>query len=804
MFTWLARIILRNRLIFTILFGLLTIFMGYEATKIQLSYDFAKILPESDPDYQAYIEFKKRFGEDGSVMVIGVRDTAFFTKDKFNDWYQLGEDIRKLDGIEAVISCTQVYTIQRNDSLRKFDIKPLMSAPLGSQADVDAIREQLYAMPFYEGFIINKETSATLMAITFDKKKLNTHSRLDIVHGIKQKALSFGDKHKVDMHLSGMPYIRTEITGKVVHEMKLFLLLAVLVTAVVLFVFFRNLQVVFFSLIVVMVGVVWSLGTIALLGYKITILSGLIPPLIIVIGIPNSILLLNTYQSEFERHGSQARALARMVQRVGLTTFLANVTTAIGFFVFYFTDSSLLMEFGLVAALNVMATWLISITLIPIVFSYLAPPQSKHMRHLQAPRLNQFLAQVDKWVHHHTKWVYISVVAIIAVAIYGTAHLSTVGYVVDDLPKQDPVYVDMRFFEKNFKGVLPLEFSINTMEDGGALQMSTLQKINRLQKMLSKYPEFSRPLSVVDGIKFSYQAFNDNDPKFYVLPGALQLAEMSEFVGDMKGKGNMFRSFLDSNRQITRVSVQMADVGSVRMAELVKEIRPRVDSIFPKDKYKTTITGNSLIFLEGNDYLFTNLMESILLAIVLITIIMVTLFMSVRMILISILPSLIPLLITAGLMGFFGISLKPSTILIFSIAFGMSSDQTIYFLTRYRHEMRQNPVLSISRAVTMTIRETGVSMVYTAIILFFGFLIFAASGFGGTSSLGKLLSVTLLMAMVSNLILLPAFLVSLERRLTTRAFLSEPLFETHQEEEDIELNDLEIRRTDNNQLPDAS
>ncbi len=804
MFTWLSRLILRNRLIFTILFGVITLFMAYEATRIQLSYDFAKILPESDPDFQAYVNFKKKFGEDGSVMVIGVQDKDFFTKEKFNAWYALGSEIRKIDGIEAVVSCAQLYTVTRNDSLRKFDVSPLMTAPLNTQEEVDRLKEEIYTLPFYEGFILNKETGATLMAITFDKRKLNTSNRLDIVHDIKQRTLAFGEKYKVSVHMSGMPYIRTEITGKVVHEMKLFLLLAVLVTAIVLFVFFRNLQVVFFSLIVVMVGVTWSLGTIALLGYKITILSGLIPPLIIVIGIPNSILLLNTYQSEFDRHGSQARALARMVQRVGLTTFLANVTTAIGFFVFYFTDSSLLMEFGLVAALNVMATWMISIVLIPVVFSYLAPPKSKHMKHLQAPRLNQFLERVDRWVHHHTKGVYISVLVVMVIAVYGTSKLSTVGYVVDDLPKSDPVYVDMRFFEKNFKGVLPLEFAIDTKEDGGALQMGTLQKINRLQKMLAKYPEFSRPLSVVDGIKFSYQAYNDKDPKFYVLPGAIELAELSEFVGDMKGKGDMFRSFLDSNRRITRVSVQMADVGSVRMKQLVDELHPRVDSIFPKDKYGTTVTGNSLIFLKGNNYLFTNLMESILLALVLISIIMVTLFMSVRMILISILPSLIPLLITAGLMGFFNISLKPSTILIFSIAFGMSSDQTIYFLTRYRYEMRQNPVLSISRAVTMTIRETGVSMVYTAVILFFGFLIFAASGFGGTSSLGKLLSVTLLMAMVSNLILLPAFLVSLERRLTTKAFLSEPLFETHQEEDDIELNDLEIRRNNNDQSPDIS
>lgn len=632
------------------------------------------------------------------------------------------------------------------------------------------------------------------MAITFDKSKLNTKNRISVVNQIKEKAEAFGLTNKLDVHISGLPYIRTAITSKVVEEMKLFMLLAVLVTAIVLFVFFRNFQVLFFSLIVVLVSVIWSIGIIALLGYKITILSGLIPPLIIVIGIPNAIFLLNKYQVEYSRHNSQAKALARMVQRIGLTTFLANVTTSIGFFVFYFTHSRILMEFGLVAAINVMATWLISLILIPIVFSYLAPPDVKHLKHLQAPRLNKLLANVDRWVHLHPKYIYASVSVIMLISFYGISKISTNGFVVDDLPKKDPVYVDMKFFESNFKGVLPIEFSINTLEPGGALKQTTLQKINRLQKMLNQYPIFSKPLSVVDGIKFSYQAYHDNDPRFHILPGTIQLAEMSSFAGDMSGKGKAFKSFIDSSRQITRVSVQMADIGSLKMEKLLSELRPRVDSIFPADKYETIITGNSLIFLKGNNYMFKNLMESILLAIVLISIIMVTLFMSIRMILISILPSIIPLIITAGLMGFFNISLKPSTILIFSIAFGMASDQTIYFLTKYRHEMRTNPVMSISNAVTMTIRETGVSMVYSSVILFFGFFIFSASDFGGTASLGKLLSITLLVAMMANIIVLPAFLLSLERRLTTKAFLAEPFFETNDEEEDIDRESLSIRK----------
>jgi predicted RND superfamily exporter protein len=459
------------------------------------------------------------------------------------------------------------------------------------------------------------------------------------------------------------------------------------------------------------------------------------------------------------------------------------------------------MEFGVVAAVNVMLTYVISLVLIPVVFSFLSAPKAKHTLHLEAKRISALLRNIDRLVHQHTKSVFATVAVITAIAIVGIMNIKTVGYVVDDLPKNDPVYVDLKFFEKHFKGVLPLEVMIDTKSKGGALKHATLQKLSRMSKMFREYDEFAKPLSVADGMKFINQAFHDGDRKYYILPTAVDLAAMNEYIGDTKDRPEMFRSFLDSNRQVTRFSAQMADVGSHRMESLVNELRPRIDSIFPPDSYNTVITGNSLIFLKGNSYLFRNLMESVALAVFLISLVMFSLFMSSRMILLSILPSIIPLIITAGIMGYAGIPLKPSTILIFSIAFGISSDGTIYFLTKYRQEMK-NRHLSISKAVSLTIKETGVSMIYTAVILFCGFFIFNASGFGGTAALGILLSITLLVAMTSNLILLPAFLIALERRMTTRAFLEEPLVQFMDEEEDIELKDLKIQKEeDKDNLP---
>jgi predicted RND superfamily exporter protein len=772
MWKLLATKILRNRAVFITVLVLITFFMGYEGSKIQLSYDFAKVLPKDDSVLVDYENFKKMFGEDGSVMVIGFSDKQLFKLNEFNDWFQLGNKIKKLDGIKEVMSVGNLYNIKRNDSLRKFDFYPVVKQLPASQKELDSIKKTILALPFYDGLIYNKATGATLMAITFINKDLNSKHRIDIVNSIKKDADVFASKHGLQLHYSGMPYIRTAIMQKVSKEMGLFLALAVAVMAIILWAFFRSITSVFFSILVVAMGVVWSLGTIELLSYKITILTGLIPPLIMVIGIPNCVFLINKYHSEFAAHGNKIKALIRMIQTVGITLFLANITTAIGFGVLYFTNSSLLVEFGMIAAVNIMITYTITLILIPIILSFLPSPSVKQTKHLDGKRINALLSFVNNLVQHHRNAIYITVTIITLASAYGISKIKVIGYVVDDLPQQDPVYTDLKFFEKNFNGVLPFEINIDTKQPNGvfANNAAVLYKIKRLQKVFSGYPEFSKPLSLIEAVKFSYQAYRDGNPKYYLLPGISELQQLSNYTSTVKGQENKLQAFIDSTKQYTRVSIQMADVGSQRIKDILTIIRPRVDSIFDPQQYTVKFTGHSLVFLTSNDYLLKNLFESLLIEIILIALVGIALFRSVRIILLSKLPCLIPLVITAGVMGYLGIRFKPSTILIFSIAFGIASDGTIYFLTKYRHELKKNK-LSTREAIAVTIKETGISMIYVTAILFCGFAIFAASSFGGTVALGVLISITLLVSMCTNLILLPAILLSINKK----ELLEEPL-----------------------------
>lgn len=785
MWHFFAGALLRNKFIYTSIVVLLTAFMAYEANKMELSYEFAKILPDSDTSFIEYQNFKQKFGEDGNVMVMGFADTNLFELDKLRDWATLNDSLKKIQGVKGIMSLPTAVDLVKNDSLEKFQFVPVMNKKLTSQADADSVKARLMALPFYEGILYNKETGANLVAITFHKKDLDSKRRLDIVKEITALGSAFSEKHHVQMHYSGMPYIRSQLMTKVRSEMTLFLVLAVVVTALLLWLFFRSLTTVLFSLVVTIMGVVWSIGIMELFGYKITVLSGLIAPLIMVIGLPNCIFLINKYHNEFLQHGNKIKALKRTIETIGITLFLANITTAIGFAVLYFTKSSMLVEFGVVAAISVLATYFITLILIPVILNLLPTPKAKHTKHQEGKRITRVLELVDSLVQHHRIAIYSVTTAITLVCAWGMTFIDMNGYVVDDLPEKDPVYEDIHFFERNFKGVLPFEIAIDSRKPNGLFSNNAqaIYKIKLLQSTLADYDIFSKPLSIVEGLKFSYQAYRGGNPKFYKLPAVQDLKALSEFSGSLSGQGNKLQNFMDSARQVTRISYQAADIGSKKMKTLMAELRPRIDSIFPPQDYRVSLTGHSLVFLKSNDYLLSNLLESLVIEIVLIALVGIALFRSVRIILLSKLPCLIPLIITAGIMGFLDIRFKPSTILIFSIAFGISSDGTIYFLSKYRQELKKSG-MSAAEAISAAIRETGLSMIYTSVILFCGFSIFTASSFGGTAALGILVSLTLLMSMFTNLILLPAILLSIHNREIRNSLTEAPLIDIEEKDGD--------------------
>tara|TARA_B110000977_G_C11068295_1_gene488615 strand:+ start:71 stop:2473 length:2403 start_codon:yes stop_codon:yes gene_type:complete len=773
-----AGFILRNRAFILVVIAGITVLLGMQWQHMRFTYTEANLLPDDHEINLEYKAFLDQFGEEGNLIVLGVKDSALFTPEKFSAWNQLSSDFRKAEEVELTLSIGDLQKLEKRKDIEGFKMVPFIKDSIFTQEGLDKYKYELFAkLPFYSGLVYSPDKKSIRTAIYLNKDIVNSAARKDfIVEELIPRVKKFEQDTGVKVHTSGMPYIRTLNSQNIIDEIGMFVGAALLVTSVIFFFFFRSFRATIISMITVIIGVMWAFGILGLLHYEITVLTALIPPLIIVIGIPNCIFLINKYQQEIKQHGNQAKSLQRVISKVGNATLMTNVTTASGFATFILTNSQLLKEFGIVASINIMAIFLLSLFIIPIMYSYMAVPKNKHLKHLNKRWINAFVDWMEKTVREHSISIYVCATLLLCLSIIGIFNIKISGSIIEDMPKQTEFYKDIKFFEREFDGIMPLEILIDTKREKGVMKLATLKRIDKLQEYIEDIPEFSKPLSVVELVKYSKQAYYNNNPEYYQLPNSQEQTFLLAYAKSSAKSTNLLKSYVDSTGQYARITTFMMDTETDRFDRIEEDLLAKIDKIFPVDRYNVSLTGKALVFQKGTKYLVTNLIISLSLAILLIALFMAWMFRSFRMILVSLIPNLLPLIITAGLMGFLGVPIKPSTILVFSIAFGISVDDTIHFLAKYRQELIANN-WKIKKSVYAALRETGFSMIYTSIVLFFGFSVFTISSFGGTVALGALVSITLLFAMLANLLLLPSLLLSLERSIANKETLREPSLE---------------------------
>jgi predicted RND superfamily exporter protein len=788
-----ARIILRNRILILIGIAAITVFFGFQWQNMQFSNTQANLLPDDHPANLEYDDFLELFGEEGNAIVLAVKDPTLFTIDKFNRWNILSKQLAAFPEVEFVVSTDNLQELVKDNDRQEFILTPFLIGEPENQQALDSLKQHLFNdLPFYDQLLFNKDTETLRTIIYLDKDIVNTSVRKDfILNDFTNLVHNFENDTELDVRISGMPYIRTLNAQNIIDEIGMFIGAALLVTSLIFFLFFRSFRATFISMCVVIIGVMWAFGVLGLLRYEITVLTALIPPLIIVIGIPNCIFLINKYQQEVKKHGNQALSLQRVISKIGNATLMTNITTASGFATFIITDSKLLTEFGIVASINIIGIFILSLLIIPIIYSFMALPKTKHLKHLNKRWIDAFVNWMERIVRDKRISVYVVSVLLLVMSIIGIYQINISGSPIEDMPKKAEFFKDIRFFEQEFDGIMPIEIVIDTERKNGVLRPVNLQKMAQISELIKDIPELSRPTSVVELVKYSKQAFYNGIPKYYQLPTSQENTFIMDVARKSEGNGNLLKNFVDSTGQVARITTFIRDVKTERMEEIETELRVNLDKIFPPDRYKVSLTGKALLFLKGTKYLVKNLILSLSLAIGLIALFMAYLFRSFRMIVISLIPNLLPLLVTAGVMGFVGVPIKPSTILVFSIAFGISVDDTIHFLAKYRQELSANR-WRIQKSVYAALRETGVSMFYTSIVLFFGFSVFVLSSFGGTVALGALVSATLLFAMLANLILLPSLLLSLERSIANKEVLKKPQIDILPKDELPEGEDLEL------------
>lgn len=789
-----ARVVLRNRILMLTGVIIITALLTTQWKHIHFSHTEANMLPDDDSTNVEYNAFLNKFGEEGNLVVIGVKDPSFFTPKVFKAWENLMEKLKKDQAIDLVISIHNIQQLQKNDSLKKFVLKPFI--PLNktlNQKELNQVKKELFNdLPFYESLLFNKKSGCVRSAIYLDKKIINTPARKDFITDRLVPAIeAFEKENKVDLRVSGMPYIRTLNAETIVKEIGLFIGASLLVTSLLFFFFFRSFRATLISIIIVIIGVMWSFGFLGLFNYEITVLTALVPSLIIVIGIPNCIFLTNKYHQEYKVHRNKAKALQRVTTKIGMATLMTNVTTAIGFATFVASNNQLLLEFGVVTSINIIGLFFLCIIVIPIFHSYIPAPKDRHIQHLERGSVKSFMDWILRNVKDNRFSIYVVSIVLLVFGIIGVYQMRISGSLIEDMPRKEPFFEDILFFEKEFDGVMPLEIMIDTKRKKGVMKLSMLKRMEELEETIEDIPELSKTMSIVNLIKYSKQAYYNGNPDYYELPTSQEQAFILSYAKNAtkNNKDNLMKSYVDSTGQYARITTFMRDENGGKIPEIEAEIRKKANKLFPPDRYHVTITGKALVFQKGTGYLLDNLLSSLIFAFFLTALLVAFMFRSFKMVLVSIIPNLLPLLLTAGIMGFLDIPLKPSTILVFGIAFGLSVDDTLRFLAQYREELKRNN-WKIRKSVYATFNESGLSMFYTSIVLFFGFSVFMLSSFGGTIALGGLISLTLLFGMLSNLMLLPALVLTLNKTLANKQEFIEPKIDII-EHTDEEIDKLE-------------
>lgn len=757
--------LLKYRLTVLIMLVLFTAFMTYKASQAKINYEFSKAIPVTNSKYIDYENFKKKFGDDGATLVLGLQADSFYTTKNFNALLQLKKDIIAIPGVLNFLSIENAPGLKRDDSLQQFVATKIFQPPF-TVTSLDSSRKVIENLPFYNGVLYNPGTHAYLMAVSVNKDSANSGARVILMQRIENAVNTFEKNTALKVHISGLPFIRTKVSQKLDKEMRLFIIGSLLFSAITLLVFFRSVYAMLISLIVVGIGVICSFATMVLFGYTITALGVLIPPLIVVIGIPNCIYFLNKYHTAYQETNSKKAAIIQMTGRMGIVTLFCNITAAIGFGVFALTQSSLLKEFGIVSGINILLLFFISLFLLPPALSYLPSPKHRHFRYLHSKKLNSVLEKISAIVFTKKVMVYTVSVAAIIFSITGMMRLNTEAFIVDDLPKTGSIYTNLKWFEQQFKGIMPLEIEVDTKRKNGLLRnTAAMEKINEFSNYIASGNQTAKPMSFITALKFAKQAYYDGDSVDYNLPTEFDMPFLAQYLkknneadGTNKNLVRVMNSYIDSTKQTARITVNMKDIGSKQLPVLLKQYDSVAQTIFDTSKYTIKYTGATVTFLEGTKYIVDGLKSSILWALIIIATCMFFLFRSFRILLCSLLPNIIPLMFTAGIMGWAGIALKPSTVLIFSIALGIAIDVTIRFLVNYKQELPEYNN-NIELTLRKTIQHTGISILYTSLVLIAGFIIFCFSDFSGTKALGWLTSITLVVATIANLVLLPILIM---------------------------------------------
>ncbi|MEM9722362.1 MAG: MMPL family transporter [Bacteroidota bacterium] len=749
--------ILKNRRYLFIAICLLTLFMVYGLSFLRIDFSFDSFYPKEDPEYKYYEAYQELFSEEQNFVIqIAVESPH---KDVFNRSFvqridSMFDAMEQLSGVDSMFSATNANYVRKRGL--GFSQKPYFE--YDTEEALKKSQKRILKDSTLLGFLVTNDLKHLCGFIIITPELFDAPER-DVLH---DELVDMLDKSGFEYVITGIPVIRTRYTQKLAQELIMFVSISVVLIVLVLFLMYRNLWGIIIPVLVILSSLLWITGTMGWGGQPINLINNLLIPIIFVVGMSDVIHLITKYLDEMNGGISQEEAMKRTLDEIGLATFLTSVTTAIGFASLMVSRIPPIREFGFYASIGVLFTYVISIVILPNAIMRLPADRFLRAKSLENhPIWHRLLSWVYGITTRKPKWVLTISALIIASCLALTTQISLDTYLLEDIGRRDPIRKSMEFFEAQSAGLRPFEMAIEVEEGKNIADLAVLKEMEKIQNFLQQEGYFSPFLSPVSLFSQANSFYNGNLKRYRRLPSDQgTVDEILSFI-QLNDNSNLLHKVMNQEKGIARMSARMPDVGTGKFSDLTERLDTFIASSCDTTLFSYHITGHAYL-TDGNLlYLRRSLLGGLGIAFIVIGIIMGLLFKSWRMLLISMVPNIIPLIITGGIMGLMGIKLTASTAIVFVISFGIAVDDTIHFLTRYKLE--RNLGKSQSEAIRETILGTGKAVIITSLVLMSGFVLLLASDFGGTFNTGLFTALTIIFAMLADLFLLPIFIALIDK-----------------------------------------
>lgn len=729
-------------------FGILVLSALYPALSIRTDFNLENFFPKHDPTIKDYEYLEQEFGRDDNIIMVGFKDDSLLSPSVLTDLRSIVDSVETIPLVTEVRSLWSAENIQGDGARLEFD-PYLRDANLGT-VSTDSLRNELTSDSFVEGFLVNDKATVTAFYLEITDDQNNFETRRQIIQRLNDTLNQY--RHKYDFKLSGIPYYRNQYINYLNDEIAFYITLSSLLIVLLLWVLYRSTLGVLFPMMIVWLTILFTLAIMQLTGGYFEVMSSTIAPILLCVGIADSIHMISKYDDARVDGLNKRQSITEMLLTLGSATFLTSITTAIGFGTLMTSNIVPMKRFGIYTAVGVMVAFTITITFLPSVLSITG--DRKIFRDKSAYLFDFFrtlLQKISRFNQRNYKKIVVGTLLFTLVLGSGMLILKVNGKVFDELgPSTQPIK-DAEFISQNLTPPFPMEFVINTGSENEIMEPEFLQKVEELTRHLEQYPEVDRVISINTLLKEVHQAMAPEQYKDQPLPQDEQLIAQYILLLEFN-ESDILPRFSDFSYQRIRIATNVYDVGSYQINKLQESLQSYLEENFPDSE--VTLTGSTILSADLNGKIVNSLFKSILLAFALISIIMAVLFRNVRMVLISLIPNILPLLMVAGFMGFTGIDIKASTAVIFTIAFGIAVDDSIHYLARVRVEMKRGR--SLSKALHYTTVKTGKAIIVTSVILMVGFGSLLTSVFISTVYMGLLVGLTVLTALLCDLFLLPS------------------------------------------------